>query len=367
MAKLVYKGLKANLPVSRNADSFYLCTDTRELYFGMNLYTEAVRLFESADLDTARDLPASDALTAKGVVYFDLADNSGWVRNFDVPLGDPGDWVCVIASTESMTYQIRKLSTPTSGAFASYALFQGGEQVPTTDPTKNCVIDIPKDFLVKSADLDTVTAADKASGGKFENDDRFAVGDLYIDFTVNTRTLVKATGTYVAGTTYYADELGTILVDTSSFEEGVTDVSAYYVVDGSTESHIYLNVKELGIALKAGDGIELAGDDDDEITIKLHTGHENGLAVSADGLALGMAAAATTTYVQATGTYVAGTTYYTDSTGATEVDTTGFEEGVTDVSSYYVAQAVAAKNGAMSGEDKEHLDIAYDAILVGSF
>jgi hypothetical protein len=46
-----------------------------------------------------------------------------------------------------------------------------------------------------------------------------------------------------------------------------------------------------------------------------------------------------TTYVQATGTYVPGTTYYTDSTGTTEVDTSEFEEGVTDVSSYYVAQA----------------------------
>ncbi len=41
-------------------------------------------------------------------------------------------------------------------------------------------------------------------------------------------------------------------------------------------------------------------------------------------------------YVAATGTYVEGTTYYTDATGATEVDTTGFEVGVTDVSSYYV-------------------------------
>ena len=43
------------------------------------------------------------------------------------------------------------------------------------------------------------------------------------------------------------------------------------------------------------------------------------------------------TYVPATGTYVSGTTYYTDATGATEVTiTTDFEEGVTDVSGYYV-------------------------------
>lgn len=41
-------------------------------------------------------------------------------------------------------------------------------------------------------------------------------------------------------------------------------------------------------------------------------------------------------FEKATGTYVAGTTYYTDATGETEVDTTDFVEGVTDVSDYYI-------------------------------
>jgi hypothetical protein len=41
--------------------------------------------------------------------------------------------------------------------------------------------------------------------------------------------------------------------------------------------------------------------------------------------------------VAATGTYASGTTYYTDNTGASTVDTTGFTVGVTDVSSYFVA------------------------------
>lgn len=44
-----------------------------------------------------------------------------------------------------------------------------------------------------------------------------------------------------------------------------------------------------------------------------------------------------TEYVQATGNYVGGTTYYTDSTGKITVDTSTFEDGVTDVSSYYIA------------------------------
>lgn len=49
------------------------------------------------------------------------------------------------------------------------------------------------------------------------------------------------------------------------------------------------------------------------------------------------------TYEAATGTYVTGTKYYTDNTGATEVDTTSFEQGVTDVSSYFVLSTPAVK------------------------
>ena len=363
MAHLIYKGLKANLPVSRETNSFYLCTDTKELYFGADLYTEkGVILFESADLDVQRDFPSNPA---QGVVYFDKADNSGWLRDFTVTAGDPGDWVNVIASTESVTYQIRKVTT-SSGAFATYALFQGGVQVPTTDPSKNTVIDIPKDFLVKSATLGTVTAADKAAGGKFENDPTFAIGDKYIDFVVNSRTLIPAVGEfqdYPAGTAFYADQFGTTLVDTSAFTP-TTDVSAYFVVDGSTESHIYLNVKDLGIALQAGDGIELAGANEDEITIKLYTGYENGLAVSSDGLSLGMAAAATTQYVAAEDPIDGTHTYYSDTSGTVADPQPSVGDPGTG---YYVAEAVAAKNGALSGIDKGRIDTMWELLQIGTF
>ena len=52
--------------------------------------------------------------------------------------------------------------------------------------------------------------------------------------------------------------------------------------------------------------------------------------------------AVSTTYKKATGTYVSGIKYYTDGTGATEVDTTGFEEGVTNVTSYYVVDVAGS-------------------------
>ena len=44
MAHFVYTGLKANLPEVRE-NAFYLCTDTREIYFGADLFTEAVRTY----------------------------------------------------------------------------------------------------------------------------------------------------------------------------------------------------------------------------------------------------------------------------------------------------------------------------------
>lgn len=47
--------------------------------------------------------------------------------------------------------------------------------------------------------------------------------------------LVQATGTYVAGTTYYTDNTGATTVDTSEFVAGTTDVSTYYVL--SSEKH----------------------------------------------------------------------------------------------------------------------------------
>lgn len=63
--KLVYKGLKANLPASREANSFYLCTDSRELYFGAELYTEPVRFYTGT----------KPTAPAQGVLY--IEENTG--------------------------------------------------------------------------------------------------------------------------------------------------------------------------------------------------------------------------------------------------------------------------------------------------
>ena len=70
--KLVYCGLKANLPAVRE-QAFYLTTDTREVYFGQNLYTEPVRF-----------VPKRETAPAQGVLYIlpsglgEVYDGSAW-------------------------------------------------------------------------------------------------------------------------------------------------------------------------------------------------------------------------------------------------------------------------------------------------
>lgn len=73
--------------------------------------------------------------------------------------------------------------------------------------------------------------------------------------------------------------------------------------------------------------------------IQAHPGDASAMNAAISALQTKVTLGNATTYVAATGTYVDGTTYYTDSTGATEVDTSSLTEGVTDVSSYYVASS----------------------------
>jgi len=122
----------------------------------------------------------------------------------------------VMSIPDGVEYTIVKESTPDTGYFATYQLYGavgGGTPTPITGSTK---INIPKDYLVKSGTVDTVTAADKAPGGKFENDSNFQVGDKYIDFVVNVKDPAQV-----------------------------------------TDEHIYINVKDLVDVYTAGDGVSI--------------------------------------------------------------------------------------------------------------
>ena len=88
-------------------------------------------------------------------------------------------------------YTIKKLSTPSSDEFsATFKLTKDGVEV-------GDLIDIPKEFFVTDAKTGVVTTIDKASGGKFENDERFVVDDTYIELDVSLKDKTEPKPVYI--------------------------------------------------------------------------------------------------------------------------------------------------------------------------
>lgn len=128
-------------------------------------------------------------------------------------------------------YTIKKLATATTGYLASYQLEKDGVKAGE-------VINIPKDYLVKSAEIKTSTGADDPS--------KLPEGSKYIDFVINTHDTATGTG---------------------------------------TESHIYLDVQSLVDVYTAGNGIEIS--EANAISAKVVAA--NGLSVGATGIAMALA------------------------------------------------------------------------------
>lgn len=179
-------------------------------------YTEVVRITTADTTYTAADGAVTVDADAKtiGVNVSADADNG---------LQKKSDGLYV----KDHTVDVVKKATANAGYIASYQVTVDGTVV-------GADINIPKDYLVKSADIKVVAAADDPYTGA-------AAGDKYIDFVVNT----------VGG-------------------------------DGN-ESHIYLSVQDLVNEYTAGDGIEISATN--VIAIKLGT-NANGLKVGAAGLEL---------------------------------------------------------------------------------
>lgn len=127
-------------------------------------------------------------------------------------------------------YNMVKLDAATDGYIATYQLQKDGQQVGVN-------IDIPKDYLVKSAEIKESTGDGDPSG--------FPVGTKYIDFTINTK------------------------------------------VGTGEESHIYLNVQDLVDAYTAGNGIAISAQN----VVSAKVVAANGLSVDADGIKMGLASA----------------------------------------------------------------------------
>ena len=137
------------------------------------------------------------------------------------------------------TVSVIEKASPNPGYLKSY-------QVTVDNTPVGLDIDIPKDFLVKSATSSVVTAADKAAGGKFENDEDYSVGDAYLDFVINVKSST------------------------------------------ATDEHVYVNVANLVDVYTAAatGGLDLS---DNAFSIKIDGSNARGLSTSANGLALALA------------------------------------------------------------------------------
>ena len=140
-----------------------------------------------------------------------------------------------IEDIEIPEYSLVKQGTAESGYLSTYYLTKDGAQVGEK-------INIPKDFLVNSADILEVDTADQPYAGA-------QVGDLYIDFVINSKN---------------ADD---------------------------TASHVYLPVNELVDAYTGGNGIDISASN--VVSVKIDSANANGLEVGAAGLKLNAATAST--------------------------------------------------------------------------
>ena len=133
--------------------------------------------------------------TAEGVVGYELPAGTAQATAEHLASEIATVDAAVKALKTSSKVTVEKIAAE-EGYIASYAVKQDGAQVGVT-------INIPKDYLVKNAELKTCTEADQPVAG-------YKVGDKYMDFTINT-------------------------------------------VEGSgNESHIYINVNELFDAYTSG-------------------------------------------------------------------------------------------------------------------
>lgn len=181
---------------------------------------------------TAGDNSISIAGTATApTVSVKLSSKTGNLLSLDTASGEEGLFV---TAPEAVEYSIVKAESTTAGYLATYYLSKDGEQSGET-------INIPKDYLVKSAEIKVYNLAD-VEAGKATAITGMSDGDKYIDFVINSS-------------------------DTSG-----------------NESHVYLRVQDLVDTYTGGTGIDISNKN--VVSVKVSAG--NGLSLGDDGIAMGV-------------------------------------------------------------------------------
>lgn len=165
--------------------------------------TKTSQLDNDSGFITSADEPTKLSELENDTGFITNSALNGYAKSDEVPVNNNQliNGAGYITRADIPEYNIIKAETAQDGYFATYYLAKDGVNLSTA-------INIPKDYLVKSADIKTSTGDTDTSG--------LPEGTKYIDFIINT-----------------------------------------YAGSG-TESHIYLNVNELVDAYTAGDGITIS-------------------------------------------------------------------------------------------------------------
>lgn len=164
--------------------------------------------------------------------------------------------------------------------------------------------------------------------------------------TVSTPSITTyQNGSVSASGITYAHANGAIYITVNTdgtlatLNETGTTVKLYTVEDGTTEADLLLASGYTKTEVTSGSDVMTVQTSDETVNSVSFAANKYATFTPTNGNTYAFEYSKAEAYVAATGTYVAGTTYYTDNTGTTAVDTTGFEEGVTDVSSYFVSSS----------------------------
>lgn len=254
MANVIFKtGTKEQFLAleQKDANTLYWLSDTQELYKGDALYgIGKAATQELAGLMSAEDKAKLDSLVAGSVAGLTpvdatiiLGDGEDGTKTIGVQVSkEPGnaieikaDGLFVGATGEiAASYAIEKQTEATDGYVATYKLKKtvGGESTYVGDE-----INIPKDLVVQSGSVKTVSDADQPYAGA-------QVGDAYIELVLNDAD----------SSCIYIPAKG--LIDTSNFVVGnVVDSGkgtskifnetsgggAMYVADDGTQSFVGVN------------------------------------------------------------------------------------------------------------------------------
>lgn len=155
------------------------------------------------DLTNKPSIPSKTSDLTNDSQFISQSATSGLIKNDGTV--DTNKYLTQHQSLDGKTVSVEEQQTAETGYVKTYVIKQGGVQVGSK-------INIPKDFLVKSATVETCEVDDVPVEG-------YEVGDKYIDFVINTR-------------------------DNTGIDE-----------------HIYINVKDFISIYTAGNGLVLANNE----------------------------------------------------------------------------------------------------------